>query len=174
MEAFLGGSKADQEWRWDSYREVNNWSDIKQFTDYSEYIIYGLREDGTILYSAEDGTCEIEVDKSVKIKEICSGLENNLLGVTKDGTIHVLKKDEVSEQKGMLQVEGWNNIQHVAMGESHTVGLREDGTVVAVGQNYAGQCDVENWKDVESIAVGRTCTLGVTKNGKLLIAGSLY
>ena len=156
------------------YRQVNDWSNITQFTNYSEYIIYGLKEDGTAFITEEEGTREIEVDEAVKIKEICSGHENNLLGLTEDGTVLVLRKDSASEQKGMLQVEGWNEIEHVAMGESHTVGLRKDGTVVAVGQNYAGQCDVETWKDVESIAVGRTCTLGVTKKGELLIAGSLY
>lgn len=30
----------------------------------------------------------------------------------------------------------------VAAGYLHTVGLRSDGTVVAVGWNYAGQCNV--------------------------------
>ena len=34
----------------------------------------------------------------------------------------------------------------VCTGGSHTVGLKEDGTVVAVGENDDGQCDVEKWK----------------------------
>ena len=33
----------------------------------------------------------------------------------------------------------------VAPGASHTVGLKFDGTVVAVGTNGPGQCDVSNW-----------------------------
>ena len=34
----------------------------------------------------------------------------------------------------------------VAAGYSHTVGLKSDGTVVAVGENAYGQCDVDGWK----------------------------
>ncbi|MCK4354112.1 MAG: hypothetical protein KAW83_02550 [Dehalococcoidia bacterium] len=33
----------------------------------------------------------------------------------------------------------------VAAGASRTVGLKSDGTVVAVGWNAAGQCDVGGW-----------------------------
>jgi alpha-tubulin suppressor-like RCC1 family protein len=33
----------------------------------------------------------------------------------------------------------------VAAGECHTVGLKSDGTVVAVGGNDDGQCDVGGW-----------------------------
>jgi alpha-tubulin suppressor-like RCC1 family protein len=33
----------------------------------------------------------------------------------------------------------------VAAGEFHTVGLKADGTVVAVGDNSFGQCNVGGW-----------------------------
>ena len=32
--------------------------------------------------------------------------------------------------------------------KAHTVGLKADGTVVAVGRNYEGQCDTESWRDI--------------------------
>lgn len=34
----------------------------------------------------------------------------------------------------------------VAAGGAHTVGLKTDGTVVAVGYNDGGQCDISDWK----------------------------
>ena len=42
----------------------------------------------------------------------------------------------------------WTDIVAVAAGSQHTVGLRSDGTVVATGWNYHGQCDVSNWKNI--------------------------
>ena len=34
----------------------------------------------------------------------------------------------------------------VAAGSRHTVGLKADGTVVAVGENEDGECEVGGWK----------------------------
>lgn len=39
----------------------------------------------------------------------------------------------------------------IAVGTSHTVCLRADSTVVAVGDNRRGQCDVGGWKLFNSI-----------------------
>ena len=36
----------------------------------------------------------------------------------------------------------------VSAGWMHTVGLKSDGTVVATGDNGAGQCDVSGWTDI--------------------------
>ena len=37
----------------------------------------------------------------------------------------------------------------ISAGQKHTVGLKADGTVVAVGYNKYGQCDVGGWKDIK-------------------------
>ena len=36
--------------------------------------------------------------------------------------------------------------QSLAAGHRHTVGLKSDGTVTAVGDNKYGQCDVSSWR----------------------------
>jgi hypothetical protein len=50
-------------------------------------------------------------------------------------------------------------IPMVAAGWSHTVGLRANGTVVAVGSNYLGQCSVGDWTDVTAVATGSSHTV---------------
>ena len=42
----------------------------------------------------------------------------------------------------------------VAAGLEHTVGLKDDGTVVAVGANSSGQCNVGNWTGIAQVAAG--------------------
>jgi len=42
-------------------------------------------------------------------------------------------------------VSSWTDIIQVAAGCYHTVGLKSDGTLVAEGHNYYGQCDVSDW-----------------------------
>ncbi len=41
---------------------------------------------------------------------------------------------------GQCNVEDWTDIVAISAGSDHTVGLKSDGTVVAVGLNNDGQC----------------------------------
>jgi alpha-tubulin suppressor-like RCC1 family protein len=42
----------------------------------------------------------------------------------------------------------------VAAGNYHTVGLKSDGTVVAVGANDNSQCNVGSWTGITQVARG--------------------
>lgn len=46
---------------------------------------------------------------------------------------------------GACDVSGWTDIVEITCGDDHTVGLRYDGTVAAVGSNTKGQCNVSDW-----------------------------
>ena len=54
---------------------------------------------------------------------------------------------------------------------SHTVGLKTDGTVVAVGHNEYGQCDVNSWTDVVAISAGDKHTVGLKADGTVVALG---
>ncbi len=59
----------------------------------------------------------------------------------------------------------------VAAGWYHTVGLKSDGTVVAVGYNDHGQCDVGGWTDITQVAVGEEHTVGLKTDGTVVAVG---
>ena len=44
---------------------------------------------------------------------------------------------------------GWSNILAISAGYNHTLGLKADGTIAAVGWNNHGQCDVGSWTDIK-------------------------
>ena len=48
----------------------------------------------------------------------------------------------------LCDVSDWKDIVAIAAGDVHTVGLKADGMVVAVGWNEYGQYDVSAWKDI--------------------------
>jgi len=62
----------------------------------------------------------------------------------------------------------------VVTGGSHTVGLKSDGTVVAVGHNYYGQCDVGGWTDITQVATGGYHTVGLRSDGTVVAVGYDY
>jgi alpha-tubulin suppressor-like RCC1 family protein len=59
----------------------------------------------------------------------------------------------------------------VAAGGEHTVGLKADGTVVAVGDNYFGQCDVSGWSGITQVAAGYYHTVGLKADGTVVAVG---
>jgi len=59
----------------------------------------------------------------------------------------------------------------VAAGGAHTVGLKSDGTVVAVGDNYYGQCTLGGWASITQVAAGSCHTVGLKSDGTVVAVG---
>ena len=59
----------------------------------------------------------------------------------------------------------------IAAGSFHTVGLKADGTVVAVGSNDKGQRNVSDWTDIVAIAAGLRHTVGLKADGTVVAVG---
>ena len=63
----------------------------------------------------------------------------------------------------------------LAAGYDHTVGLKRDGTVVAVGDNDDGQCDVRDWWDIVAVSAGYDHTVGLKRDGTIVaVAAGWY
>lgn len=52
-----------------------------------------------------------------------------------------------------------------------TVGIKDYGEVLAVGDNRHGECNTGAWQDVVSVALGSFHTVGLKKNGTVVAAG---
>ena len=69
----------------------------------------------------------------------------------------------------------WEEItqrETIAAVDYHTVGLRSNGTVVAVGDNTEGRCNVSGWTDIVAISAGGWHTVGLRSDGTVVTAGS--
>jgi hypothetical protein len=59
----------------------------------------------------------------------------------------------------------------VATGWAHTVGVKSDGSVIAVGDNDWGQCDVSDWTAINQVAAGYYHTVGLESDGTVVATG---
>lgn len=57
------------------------------------------------------------------------------------------------------------NIVGVAAGAWHSLFLHGDGTLLALGENYDGQCNVANLRNLMAIAAGGYHSLGIQRDG---------
>ena len=60
----------------------------------------------------------------------------------------------------------------VAGGRHHTVGLKSDGTVMAVGLNDNGQCNVSGWADIIQLSAGGFHTVGLKSDRTVVAVGN--
>ena len=68
------------------------------------------------------------------------------------------------------RIAAYHNL--ISAGSDHTVGLKADGTVVAVGDNEFGKCDVASWKSIVAVSVEEAHTVGLKANGTVVAVGS--
>ena len=69
----------------------------------------------------------------------------------------------------------WDEIafrETISAGYLHTVGLKSDGTVVAVGSGTDGNNNVEKWTDIVAVSAGAGNTVGLRSNGTVVAVGS--
>ena len=59
----------------------------------------------------------------------------------------------------------------ISAGTYHTVGLKADSTVVAVGRNDDGRCNVSGWEDIMAVGAGDFHTVGLKADGTVVAVG---
>ena len=59
----------------------------------------------------------------------------------------------------------------VSAGKNHTVALKNDGTVVATGDNSKGQCNTEKWSEITRVSAGGEHTVVIDKNKAVSATG---
>jgi alpha-tubulin suppressor-like RCC1 family protein len=81
---------------------------------------------------------------------------------------------------GLLLFYGYvpNNVyaadMQVSAGGYHTIGLKTDGTVVAVGDNYPAGSDITSWTDIKQISAGGSHAVGLKTDGTVVVVGDNY
>ena len=123
---------------------------------------------------------------AVASKMISAGGEYTV-ALVKDGTAVAVGSNECKDFSdilmrekycGQCDVSEWRDIVAITAGGYHTVGLKDDGTVVAVGKGldfhgrYWDQCNVSDWRNIVAISAGSYHTVGLKKDGTVVAVGN--
>lgn len=93
--------------------------------------------------------------------------------LTPGGRVYAVGSEQLSQYANRgtrCDVWTWEDIVAVSA-SSHTVGLKADGTVHAVGVNRYGQCNVDGWKNIVSVDTGNNHTVGLKADGTVVAVG---
>ena len=59
----------------------------------------------------------------------------------------------------------------ISAGYCYTIGLRSDGTAIALGSNRNGECSTEAWRSVVAVSAGYSHTVGLRSDGTVVAVG---
>ena len=76
------------------------------------------------------------------------------------------RQTAINREKAVSLVKG-----RIATLALHSVAVREDGSVVATGNNTKHQCEVSDWTDIVAVATGVAHTIGIRANGTVVATG---
>ena len=68
----------------------------------------------------------------------------------------------------------WDQVavrETIVSGSYHTIGLKDNGSVVAIGDNAEGQCNTSGWKNMVAVSAGRYHSVGLKADGTVVAAG---
>jgi len=147
-----------------SRRSTYDWRDIVAVAAGDG--IVGLKVDGTLITPPHGLLHRSDIFDSRDIIAVSMG--NNIVAIKSDGT-----------SEGCNGC--WRDIIAVSEGYDHTLGLKSDGTVVALSRHgnnseymlkvsAMAACNTGSWRDIVAISAGRHVSVGLKADGTVIMA----
>lgn len=130
------------------------WNNLISISSTQEHL-FGLKNDSSIIYTQNDLLDEMLLNSNIGILAKVRNLNSHdiiaisssdhygekIVCIKEDGSVISIIEDDNIRNELDLQ-----NAIMVSNSGTHIVGLKDDGTVVATGDNSDGQCNVQSWK----------------------------
>ena len=167
--------------RFDNNRKIDasQWENIVDVAAGERFVV-GLQKDGHVIADGHNDDHQINIEKWENIISIDAGWRFTV-GLTKDGELKFAGVFGKQEEEFLYKKDEWKDVINISAGggepggkhrgKGHTVGLKLDGTVVAVGDNSWGQCNISKWSNIVKVVAGDWYTVGLRDDGKILITG---
>lgn len=152
--------------------DFSEWVNIKKFVSHSKlHNAVALKSDGTAKSILDTAT----VDQWTNLVDVYV-FKDLILGVTENGTILCNKKEFDTSllnrsPSSSNSVSDFRQGNTFSAGTYHSVFIRHDGTVGAVGQTSMDRCKVEEWTNIVAVDAS-SHTVGLKKDGTVVATGS--
>ena len=151
--------------------DVDLWIDFKFFGDQGGKLLWELQDYGTAIVTGTPIIIASDLSFSISNATYQSitgdiNLEVNFKFFGDQGGKFLWELDSYS-------VGGQANVaeMQVSAGDNHTLGLKTDGTVLAIGDNLDGRCDVSSWANIKQIFAGDNHSVGLANDGSVVAVG---
>lgn len=163
--------------------DVEQWNINNTFIQVAsgEQFVAALTSNNKVLIKGLNDYNQTDAQNWKNIISIATGWRH-IVGLDSNGEVHIAGYNAEEQLKKINKnKENWDNIIAISagggnneeyngkiIGNGHTVALREDKKVFAVGNNKYNQCEVEDWSDIIAISAGDWHTVGLKKDGTVV------
>lgn len=112
-----------------------------------DYHILCLKTDGTVVSIGPGRDGENVVWDWSSVKQISASRYSHSIsaGLDADGKLLVTSSELGYYKNANPKIDKWTDIKQFAFGYEHMIALKNDGTVIAAGNNIHKECDVAAW-----------------------------
>lgn len=104
--------------------------------------------------------------KKFDMKISIGDMHTNL--ITSDGSVKSYGNNDFGQCN---TYDNWKDVVKVDSGSYFSLGIRSDGSVAALGDDYSQQLNVGNWENIIDISAGFYHTIGLMANGYVVATG---
>lgn len=157
---------------------VSAWTDIVAVCASGD-IALGLRSDGTVVAAGSNKYGQSNVSEWTDV--VAFIVDESCTPEIRSHAVAMLRSDGTAMIVDHLHdtVEQWTDIQAISAGWGHTVGLRNDGTVLERVSDTTDQCDVSAWTDIVKVVAADRWRLdtgghvvGLRRDGTVVATGN--
>ena len=164
--------------------DVNGWHNVVAIAT-GLYHTVGVCADGSVVACGDNDKGQCDVNGWHNVVAISTG-HYHTIGLCADGSVVAcgggIEEDECDDEYDgncieECAVNDWCNVVAISAGHYHTVGLCENGSVVACGyvdiedDEWDDECDVNGWHNVMAISAGYYYTIGLCADGSVVACG---
>jgi alpha-tubulin suppressor-like RCC1 family protein len=174
--------------KWKPFTYLNRDDVIQVVAGYDHVAV--LRADGTVDAEGANVNGQCDVSEWQDIITISAG-DTFTVGLTMHGEIVTTNSsfNELIRNERENNSEKWQNIKAISAGggtpdtitlpsgerrvirTGHILILKEDGSVLAIGENSLGQCNVDDWSNIKIISAGLWHSVAMTHDDTFVYAG---
>lgn len=163
--------------------DLEIWNDLVDVAAGEQFVV-GLKSNGTVIADGHNGDGQLNVETWNNVTDIDAGARFTV-ALTEDKQLLFTGYCGKQVKDFENQKEEWRDVISISAsggekggrGKGHTVGLKSDRTLVAVGDNSFGQCDfsdTEKWSDIVKVATGDWYTVGLKSDGSVVMTGENF
>ena len=128
-----------------------------------------MKSDGTLLSTGWSGRPVYMTTRDIVHFSSLTNVEKIVGNGREIAVLH--SNGDVSTTFDTNDINRFQGVKDIAIGSSHLIALKNDGSVIAAGYDSYGETSVSGWRNIVAVYAGRDWSVGLKEDGTVVATG---